>query len=335
MAVIFDVLASIFRPFFIAVFLVYLLQPLIGAMTRRRVPAWIAHFVSIALVFAVLYGVGRLIVVNGVEFAENLPAYAASVDSWLESSSRLAVAVGLLLPHETLTIERLISALPPELVADVLGGGTSTFLSFMGQLSIILVFVIFILLETHRLEGRIRLAWGPARADAILGVVREINVNVQRYISIKVFMSVVTALLATVVMALFGLDFYFLFGFLIFLLNFIPYVGSILATLVPGALALIQFPSALSALWMFLLLGFIQFMIGSVIEPQVEGRNLNLSPVALLIVLSFFGWLWGPAGMVLGIPIMVSLRIALEHVPSMRPYAVLLSNNTFDDTMDP
>jgi predicted PurR-regulated permease PerM len=211
-------------------------------------------------------------------------------------------------------------------VARVVGGGTTFFFGFMGDLVLISFFMVFIMLEMQRFGHRLQLAYGDQRARGILEVMASINLSVQRYLWLKVAVSFIIGVLATLIMAPFGLDFYALLGVLTFLLNFIPYLGAIIATVIPVLLAIMQFESPLTAVWLGVALLTMHQVIGNYVEPLIQGRSLNLSPLVIMLSLAFWGWLWGLLGMVLAVPFTVGIRIALEHVPSMRHYAILMSN---------
>jgi len=136
---------------------------------------------------------------------------------------------------------------------------------------------------------------------------------------------VVTGLVGYVVLALVGVDFASFWGFTIFLLNYIPIIGSVVATLFPALLTLIQFDTFTPFLIVGIGLTSAQFIVGNVIEPKLMGSSLNLSPLVVLLSLALWGSLWGIPGMFLCIPIMVILLIVLSHFDATRPLAVMLS----------
>jgi predicted PurR-regulated permease PerM len=160
----------------------------------------------------------------------------------------------------------------------------------------------------------------------MLGVFFNINGAIAQYLSVKVFISLVIALFSTLVLWLFGVDFFIVWGMLTFFANFIPYVGSTVAGLFPVVLSLIQFGSLWVTFPLALILFTAQQLTGNLLEPKLHGARLDVSPVVILLSLAFWGSLWGVTGMVLSVPLVVSLRIALENIEQTKPIAKILSN---------
>jgi AI-2 transport protein TqsA len=189
--------------------------------------------------------------------------------------------------------------------------GTATGLLSNGFL--IVIFVIFLL------AGR-----NPHVVQS--GIYAEIESKARRYITTKFVLSATTGLLVWVILELFGLKMASLFGILAFLLNFIPSIGSVIATLLPIPVAVAQFVSSpWTILGVVVLPGAVQMIIGNVIEPKLMGQELQLHPVTILLSLAFWGLLWGPIGMVLAVPIMATIRIVLMRFVSTRPLGNLLA----------
>jgi predicted PurR-regulated permease PerM len=127
------------------------------------------------------------------------------------------------------------------------------------------------------------------------------------------------------VLTLIGVNYAALFALIIFLLNYIPTIGSLIGVVFPSVLALLQFSTAWPFVAVVVLLGVIQFCIGSLLEPRLMGRSLNLSPLVIILSLSFWGSIWGVTGMVLCVPLTVMLLIVCAQFPLSRPFAILLS----------
>ncbi len=180
-----------------------------------------------------------------------------------------------------------------------------------GNLLLVLVFVIY-------------LVGGRTPTSHKDGLLREIDLSVRRYIVIKVAMSALTGLLVTAILTILGLDLAVVFGVLAFLLNFIPSVGSIIATLLPLPIALVQFDSTMSVLLVLFIPGVLQVTIGNLVEPKIMGSALSLHPITILLALIFWGILWGVAGMLLAAPITAVLKIVLDRVPGATPISRLL-----------
>jgi predicted PurR-regulated permease PerM len=129
-----------------------------------------------------------------------------------------------------------------------------------------------------------------------------------------------------------GVDFALLWGFLTFLLNFIPNIGSIVSVIFPLLISFLQFDSVATPLLVLILLGATQFAMGNVVEPKLMEFSLNLSPLLVLVSLFFWGWIWGVWGMILAVPMMSTVKIIFENIETLQPIAVLMSSKVPADT---
>lgn len=198
--------------------------------------------------------------------------------------------------------------------------------SILSQSVLITLFVGFLFAErvwfNTKLENLMEDKAQAARVSAIMGsIIRRVN----RYLLVKTLISVVTGIAVFLVMQVFNLQFAVAMGLLTFVLNFIPSVGSIIATLIVTLVAYIQVTEPALALLIFVLTGMTQFILGSVIDPILMGKTLRLSAFGIIISLAFWGAVWGIPGMFLAVPFMVAVMIVCSHIPSARPVAVLLS----------
>ncbi len=167
----------------------------------------------------------------------------------------------------------------------------------------------------------------PGRADDILSVTNTISRQISAYLGALFVISLVTGLLVWGVLVWMGVEFAFTWGLLAFVLNFIPTLGSIIASLPPVLMALVQHaPDIWPAAGVALVLAAIQMTLGNFIAPKIYGERLNLSPVVILLFLLFWGWLWGITGALLAVPIAAAIQIALAHIPSLAPLAVLMGS---------
>ncbi|PQO37938.1 AI-2E family transporter [Blastopirellula marina] len=158
------------------------------------------------------------------------------------------------------------------------------------------------------------------------GIYAEIDQNVRKYISTKFFISAVTGVLVWILLSMMGLQFASMFGLFAFFLNFIPSIGSIIATFLPLPIALVQFgDSPMMVAAAILLPGSVQMVMGNVIEPKIMGDGLQLHPATILLALAFFGMLWGPVGMLLAAPITASVRIVLMRFKTTEPIGRLMA----------
>jgi AI-2 transport protein TqsA len=204
-----------------------------------------------------------------------------------------------------------------------------TFTSLAADGVLITIYVGFLLFEQGNFNAKLSALLGnETRERSARRIIERVRTNVQKYITIKMFTSALTGILSYLILRLLGVDFPEVWGVLIFLLNFIPTVGSIIATIFPATIALAQSPEGYGlSLLVLLSIGSLQICIGNIIEPRLMGASLNLSPVVILFNLALWGYIWGVAGMFLCVPFLIILTIVLSHFPRTRPVAILLSSN--------
>lgn len=191
-------------------------------------------------------------------------------------------------------------------------------LDFLGQTILVALFFIFLIAGT-KLKRR-----APHQPGSM---VHQVNDKISRYLGVKFLTSLVTGLLVGAILAILGLDLALLFGLLAFLLNFIPSIGSIVATLLPLPVALLQFGPGMHLVLAITLPGAVQFVIGNLIEPRIMGESLGLHPVVVLLSLLLWGYLWGVAGMLLAVPITAVMKIIFEKNEITRPLARVLEGD--------
>jgi predicted PurR-regulated permease PerM len=176
-------------------------------------------------------------------------------------------------------------------------------------------------------QKKIERAFPDSQGGKVNRVTASIASQISRYLSIKLLLSAITGALVWLVLRLMGVDFPITWGVLAFLLNFIPTVGSIVATIPPVLLAVVQFyPNLWMAGVVLFILALIQQVIGNFVEPKLMGENLNLSPVVILLSLVFWGWLWGITGALLSVPIAAAIKIVCENIEMLQPISVLMGS---------
>jgi predicted PurR-regulated permease PerM len=186
--------------------------------------------------------------------------------------------------------------------------------------------VAFLLVEEKLFYKKLKLlVTDTNRLANIERIIGQIVHAIRKYISVKTQMSLLTGIVSYLVLLLFNVDFAVLWAFIIFLLNYIPYIGSFFATLFPSAFAMFQFQSFLIFLWVFLAIQAVQVLVGNVLEPKVMGRTLNLSPLGVLLALTFWGIIWGILGMFLSVPITSIMVITFSRFPATKFIAIWLS----------
>ncbi len=316
------------RPFLIpiavALVLFNLLTALISHIARVRLGGWsIPRPLAVAIGLAVIVYLPFLITsvlssqVDAVIAAS--PRYVARVQSLVTTAGEY-FGRNLADDLRTALTDINVGARIPALL-----GSAGTMLT---SITLIALYVAFMLVESRAFHEKFeRLFPDPERAANVRAVVDSISRSVQRYFAIKLFVSALTAGGAYAIMKLVGLDFAETWALLAFLLNFIPNIGSAVATILPSLVALVQFETAGPFLIVAVGISAIQFGVGNFVEPPLMGRSLNLSPLVIILSLTFWAFVWGIVGMFLSVPIMVMVLIVCSHVPAWRPIAVLLSGD--------
>jgi predicted PurR-regulated permease PerM len=312
----------ILLPFAIAVFSWYLINAvaMLSARIRfrgRSLPARLRVGVAIALLLLVAWLAVHLIIANvnqvmaaGPVYEKNLLRLANRGGSWLGYDQLNDVRVLL----ASLNINGLIRSLTLGLTA------------MLGSLGTIAIYTVFLLLEQHHFDAKLTaLVQNPEHEALVRRILQRIGTEVQTYVWLKTIISLTTAVACYAVMKLVGLDLAEFWALVIFALNFIPYIGSWLGVIFPAFLALIQFESLTPFAVLTVALTIIQFTGGSIIEPRLMGKGLNVSPVFMLMSLAVWGTIWGVVGMFLAVPIMVVMMIVCSNVKATRPIAILLS----------
>ena len=305
--------SAILVPFLVAAFLAVICTPLMRWMQHYHVPAGLAVVIVMLIIIGVLALVGIFIGGQIAEFRARLPFYEDQLNDKL-------TGIAALFGQET-SISGLLSlvqpASPMELVANLFSGLQGLLANFF----LIMFTVIFLLLEASSLPGKLQLVLASSRGDP--DFFKRFTSGVQRYLGIKTVMSLVTGVAAGALTAAFGLDFPLLWGLLAFLFNYVPNIGSLIAAIPAVVLALVQFgfvKAAMIAVGYFV----INISIGGIIEPRVVGRGLGLSTLVVFLSLVFWGWVFGPVGMLLSVPLTMTAKIALDSSDRTAPIAVLL-----------
>jgi len=213
------------------------------------------------------------------------------------------------------------------------GNITSAITSIVSSAGLIFIYVLFILLEHRYFKEKLELmSSNPLKRSRINSIVSKIKNDIRAYFFIKTLTSITTWVLSYIVLVLFKVDFALFWGFSIFILNFIPTIGSIIAVTIISIFAAIQFWLNIVLVFLVSILIWIQFMIWSVIEPKLMWSKLNLSPLVILLSLGLWGSIWGVIWMLLSVPIMVIINIVLSKFDSTKPISILLSEKWSIDT---
>lgn len=213
-------------------------------------------------------------------------------------------------------------------IAPIISKLAGSFTDMISNVFLVCFYVLFLLLEQSTFPKKIRSLFpNEKRRESVMSILSHAQNDIQTYIWIKTLTSASTGLISYMVLRMVGVDFAGFWAFTIFLLNFIPTIGSIIATLFPALLALIQFETFYQCFLVLAGVGSVQVVVGNFVEPRMMGNTLNLSPFIVMMSLTLWGSIWGIAGMFLSVPITVMLLIIFAHFEKTKPIAILLSGN--------
>jgi predicted PurR-regulated permease PerM len=311
---------SVLFPLFLALFIYFILVPVQDALMKIKISRNVSLVLIILFTFIALYLMALLFYTSGKSFAGDLPDYGNKMKDMIDNlKNSIEFPGGKIDPLAW--ADNLDVAKVGTFVLNSLG----TFFSFLSTIFLVLIFLIFMLAGRGKLNEKIHRFSDPRRSAQIVKVVENIDRQVQKYLALKTVISLGSGLLAMVVIMAFGVRYAVLWGFITFILNYIPNIGSFIAKILPFGFALLQLGRFWPAAWMLIILLVTDAVTGMIIEPRLMGKGLGLSPLAILISLFFWGWLWGIPGMILAVPIMVVMKIVAANFPGMRWLEALLS----------
>ncbi|MFO1036240.1 MAG: AI-2E family transporter [Geminicoccaceae bacterium] len=310
-------------PLALAVLIWQLINAIAGRFRRLRFRGrppedWERLALSVATIIVALLFVVNLIMSNVSAVSAAAPALEANL---LAMIPRLASAIGLPAPENT---RDLLAQLDLDVIIRSISATLASFASSMG---LVALYVAFMLFEQHTFDQKIEALFpDPQKASAARRILGHMEQRIERYLWIKTLISLATAFLSWCVLASVGCGNAGFWALVIFIVNYIPVMGSFLGVVFPSLLILVQYDSLGTFIATLIGLGVVQFSLGSVLEPRLMGSSLNLSPVVIIVSLAVWGWLWGIAGMFLCVPLMVIIMIVCAHFESTRPLAILLSS---------
>lgn len=311
-------------PLVLATIIWYLIDILTGLFEKisfreRHIPRSVCFGFSLVTIFLLANGVISLIIGNIADVIRVAPEYQ---ENFQKISERVLSTLRI---EKTPSLKQVFSSFD---VGAALSQFAGALTSIIGNTGIIIIYLIFLFIEHKSFNSKLSaLIQDPDQKDKALRIIQRIGSEIRVYVGIKTLTSTLTGFFSYLIMAMVGLDFAEFWAMLIFLLNFIPTIGSIMATIFPVLLAIIQFGTVYHFVIVACPIGGLQFLIGNILEPRLMGNTLNLSPLVILLSLALWGALWGITGMILCVPITVICMIICSHFPQTRGVAIILSKD--------
>jgi len=312
-------LRDIFTPLALAVFLAVMVDGFSRVLQRRLkgLPRKAATPFAVVISISLFGGAAFVIAENAAGFATQLTAYTPRLNGLLE---RLGGLAGIEVPP---TVDELLRQLNP---TRYLGDVARTLQNFTSTAFFVLIYLGFILASRSGFERKI-VGLFPAREERQRAVdaFHRIRDGVEQYLWVQTVTGLMIGLASWLAMTVLGLDNAIFWAFLIFIASYIPIVGGVVGILAPPVFALLQFEGVVRAIVLLAVLQTVQFIVGNVIQPRMQGRSLNIDPVVVLLALGLWGALWGVTGMFLSTPLTVMLMVILAQFEGTHWVAVLLS----------
>ncbi len=310
--------AEIIVPFILALFIAVILNPLIRRLERLRIPRVLAISLVITIIICSMVLLLASLGTSLNELARTLPQYRSSLivplqnlEPWLQ---RAGIAV---------SIDELMKYVDPNALMTFVTSMLTQLSNAMTSIFLLLLTVVFMLIEVPQLPLKLRQLMSDPE-EGMNAIQRALD-SVSHYLVLKTAISLVTGLVVWGMLAALGIRFSFVLGLLAFALNYIPNIGSVIAA-IPPIIQVLVFNGFYETLLVVAGYLLINLVIGNIIEPRMMGRGLGLSTLVVFLSLIFWGWLLGPVGMLLSVPLTIAVKIALEQTEAGKGIAVLLSD---------
>jgi predicted PurR-regulated permease PerM len=311
---------SLMVPFLLAAFITIITSPPFIWLQKKKVPKGLALLLIILLFLFLIFLIGVLIGTSITDFSSDLPLYEAKIKSQTEGLINWLVANNFVKSDF-----ELLKAINPSSILQIVGNTLNQISGLFADGFLILFTVIFMLLEITSLPKKLVKVF--IKPDESMKLVNTLYRKINKYIGIKTLLGLSTGILVYFFLLIVGVDYPLLWAVLAFILYFIPTIGSMIALIPPVLLTIIQLGFVPAFI---VLIGFIVIntIIGNMLEPKFMGRGLELSTLVVFMCLIFWGWVLGPIGMLLSVPLTITIKIALESSEETRWLAVMLGPET-------
>jgi predicted PurR-regulated permease PerM len=314
-------LGGIVTPLLLAIFVAIMVDGLTRLIHRRApmLPPAAAIAAAIAIAVVALGGTTFIIAGNAGAFIGRLADYEPKLDTLIAT---LGPRLGVRAPH---TLDQILAQFDP---APYLGTVAEALQGFGSAAVLVLIYVAFLIASRHAFDRKmVRLFTAREERQEAMMVFFRVRDSIERYLWVQTVSGAIIATVGFALMAAVGLENSFFWAFLIFVLNYIPIVGAVVAILLPSLFALVQFSGAEQAAGILLGLFTVTFLVGNILLPRMQGRSLNLDPLVVMMSLGFWGAILGLPGMFLSTPLTVLAMIILAQFERSRWIAIILSGD--------
>lgn len=296
---------KILIPFVISVFIYFSLVPLMNFLKDKcHFPKWLSLGVILGICISGFSLLGLFVSHSISDFFIETSKYKSTIESFINEINQFLISKNI--PFNMNNFKNELTSIP---IASSIRQFSGGFFNLIGNIILVSIITLFLITGEEIKTNKF---------------VNEIKTKISRYVFTKILVSLITAILIGAVLLFVGSDLVLLFALLTFIFNFIPSVGSIVATLLPVPVLFLQFGLGWKFAVVISLCGLIQFIIGNVIEPKIMGENLELHPISILLFLIFWGLIWGVPGMFLAVPITAVVKIIFSKIESTKEISNIL-----------
>jgi AI-2 transport protein TqsA len=324
-------LQAIFIPLIFAIFLSFVFAPMRSWLSKNKLPFWLNMLLMMVVILIIFFSLGMVIYVGGTSFVEQLPKYQAKMAQQLQYVVDLNAQVADKLD---LAFARVPGLDPAAFLSEgsfsIIGFASKAMGALMNagsQVFLTLVFLLFLVGGAGKMEQRVHRVLTEAEKRQTFDTLLSIQSQIQKYFTNKTLLGLCAASVAMILLWLFGVDFVIVAGLLYFALSFIPNIGSILSTLFPITICLLQYGFGFRLIALVILLIGNEVLFGNYIEPRVMSKKVNLSPIMVLISLIFWAYVWGIVGMMIAVPITSSINIIIKRVNKKSVISAIISDS--------
>lgn len=314
----------------LSLFLFILMLPIVNSLEKAKFPSWLATLIAVLIVVVLMLAVVMFLFYTVDVLVRKVPTYASKLND-LDVFLKGLLGKWFDIPEDVSVFSIMKIDWVGGVIMPALRSVSSSAVGIGRNVLVTLLMSVFLLLERHTLIPKITYVASKDKEGRVQAIWDRINRQVSKYIGIKTIVSVITGALFYIVGKSVGLDFAFLWGVLAVVMNFIPTIGSIVITVLTIFMAVVQFlPNWTPILIVAAGTILTQNIIGNIIDPRLQGNQLNLSPFVILVALSVFGYVWGIVGMFLAVPLLSVLQIVFANMDETKPIAILMSSgNSF------
>lgn len=307
MATVLKTFQSVLRPLAMSVLLIFVVTPLVRYSKQKRIPVWLTFLCLFVIIMIPLVLANSYITLENTDLGNAIPIFKERINN--NSGSLIAFGAKIGLGLEDFT---------PEKLGQFAAKGTTICLqaarTIFSEFLLAMVLLMFVVQAYSGIFVMVGKRYGKSEVLKLQETIKKIERDIITYFGTKTLISLATAVVTLIILYLFKAKFIYFSALIIFILNYIPIIGSLIAVVILTILYILATELSMNVLWLFISLTGIQVLFGSIIEPKISGDKLDMSPILIILCLYLWGWIWGIIGMLLAVPLTVFVMIIIKHL---------------------